>query len=287
MKCFSGIRTTNGLVPCGQCMSCRINTGRKWTSRLLMEWHAVNMQSPHSWMLTLTYRPEDVPSHHGQLTLRKSEALAWVAHQQRFWKKFRYFIVGEYGDGDPRRPAQLGRPHYHMGVFGLSYDEQNALRDTWPYGHTSWSEMDEVRAAYLCQYTAKKLTRPDHRDLPEGVEPEFRTSTRVPPIGAPFLASLANTYRRGKGKALVRDRGDIERTIRFRGKIYPLDRWSLSYLRRELGIPLRHTDRMAHPNYLDFHHQQEAICNTEEHDKREARHAATAKIKKQITTRVQ
>lgn len=138
--------------------------------------------------------------------------------------------------------------------------------------------MDAKRAAYCAKYTVKKLTRPHDERLSEGMEPEFRTAARVPPLGTAFLDSLVRRYRHGPGAKIVADRGDVERSFRLNGKIYPLDEYSLRYLRKRLDIPLLHGERAAaHPNYLDWHETQEAECDPTTNQVMETRYHAKEK----------
>lgn len=218
-----------------------------------MEWCATQHVEPvHSWMLTLTYAPEHIPvTPDGHETLRRRQVIKWIRAMHRK-SPLRWYVVGEYGE-------QSGRPHYHLAVFGLGFAAKDHLRAQWPYGHTSWSAMDLKRAAYCAQYTTKKLTAHTDERLSEGMEPEFRASTRVPPLGSAFVDSLVHRYRSGPGRKVLLERGDVERSFRINGRIYPLDEWSLARLRKQLGIPLLHVERAdRHPAYLDWHETQEA-----------------------------
>lgn len=250
MKCFNGVQSKQGaLVPCGQCMNCRINKGRNWSSRILME----QMATPWmSWFLTLTYDDEHVPVTPEYVpTLRKSEFQAWRKEAERKAGRFQYYAVGEYGENTLR-------PHYHMAVFP-SFDSQvQVITDLWPYGFTSAYELIPERARYLAQYTTKKLTAHTDERLEEGQEPEFRTSSRQPAIGAAAITALVDRYSQGAGAEILESRGDVERSIRFDGRIYPIAPYILGKVRAELGIPARHEDRLCHPGYYEWHQTQEA-----------------------------
>lgn len=257
-------------------MSCRINKGRKWTSRILLE----QMFHPQrSWFVTLTYDENTVPrTGDGKPTLDKSAALNWIKNtNNRIKGRFRYFVVGEYGD-------RTFRPHLHLAIFPDDDCSITDVLDRWTNGHTSLSEMDGKRAAYLCHYTAKKLTCPADERLEADMEPEFRASSRFPPIGSSALPALLHPYSQRAGSTLIAERGDVERTVRISGKIYPLDSYILRKMREALGIPLTHTGRIdSHPDYLHWHEVQEAQWEPEIHKEMEYRHAAKKKLRKQIT----
>lgn len=228
-------------------MACRINFSRKWVTRILLE--DAFSEYP-SWFVTLTYDEDHVPeAYNGVQTLRKSKILTWLNNQNRTYP-FRYFVVGEYGDVSMR-------PHYHLVVFPRTNRPITELTDGWKKGFTSAYPLNEKRAKYIAQYATKKLTKADDQRLATGQEPEFRSSSRIPPLGSSCIQALVHQYSRGVGKRLVEERGDIERFIRIGGKIYPLPEYLLSKVRAQLGIPLLHRERLCHPEYEKWHHVQE------------------------------
>lgn len=245
MRCFSGISTSNGVVPCGQCMNCRINKGRHWTIRILLE-EAGNYEKygARSWFLTFTYDDENVPTtDEGHLTLRKKKFLKWVNHTIERVVPFRYYCVGEYGE-------DTFRPHYHMAVFPRRDSAIAQICDAWKHGYKSASPMVENRARYLAQYTSKKLTKADDSRLKDGMEPEFRSSSRVPPLGSSFVDKLVHQYSTVGGREVLRRFGDVERTVRLGGKVYGIPPYLLRKVRERLGIPLLHRDRLSHSGYF-------------------------------------
>ena len=125
MQCTSPIRLTKNIdrqrfpdglsVPCGKCMSCRVNNRNMWVQRMI---HELPYHSP-SLFLTLTYDDDHLPlNRRGLPTLRKSD---WQKFMKRLRKevagegreKLRYMACGEYG---PRTQ----RPHLHAVLYGLS-----------------------------------------------------------------------------------------------------------------------------------------------------------------------
>lgn len=241
-------------------MPCRINKGRKWSGRIMLEHlHHYTYNHQKSYFLTLTYNDDTVPTTAECVqTLAKKPFLTWLHSQRKMLGGFRYYAVGEYGD-------LTKRPHYHLALFPLDDEQATLLCRRWAkrFGFTSISEMGDEKARYLANYTTKKLTKNTDGRLENGQEPEFRTSSRNPPIGAGFIDVLVQTYSTGKGADIVRERGDIERVFRIGKRLYPIAPWILDKARERLGIPLLEMDRSLHPNYWEFHMQQEALWDPE------------------------
>lgn len=220
----------------------------------------------YAWFVTFTYNDEALPitldvDGAPVPTLEKKTFLKWLNNQTADLGPFRYYSVGEYGD-------LSGRPHYHAAVFPQSIAQVSALADQWErqFGFTTAAPLNTQRARYLAQYTTKKLTAADDDRLKGCQQPEFRTSSRNPPLGHEFAEQLIEHYTiKPTAAQLVAERGDIERSWRFDGHVYPIGGYVLNYVRKGLGIPLLHRDRaQANPNYLDWHEVQEAEWNPRE-----------------------
>lgn len=197
-----------------------------------MEWSTHSEKYPGlSYFVTLTYNPENLPQGGN---LDKPGVLQWLKDvQKRKTAPFRYYLVGEYG-------ADSKRPHYHLAVFTTHPAQISALRADWQSrGFTQAAEITIARAGYLANYTTKKLTKRG----PDGLVPEFRTSSRYPPLGTEFVERVTAAYRTRPGRALIEKYGDVERTFRFGRKIYPFDSWALNKIREGLGIPLSEKGR--------------------------------------------
>lgn len=265
MKCKKGIWIDDlgQRVPCGQCMPCRINKGRQWSARIIMEW--VECPIP-SYFVTLTYAPEHIPENG---TLDKKYVHQWVKDtQKRYTGPFRYYLVGEYGDCSQR-------PHYHLAIFPKHVAQIHAFQAAWKKGFVQATEINHARARYLANYTAKKLTKTRDPRL-EGREPEFRSSSRNPPLGAAFVERLS---RQPSLKKIVAQTGDVPRTFRIDGKIYPIGCWALTQLRNNFDIPQTHAGRSkANPNYLNHYPLEGAEWNPEEAELMEIRIDAKKKI---------
>lgn len=239
------------------CYPCRINIGRQWTSRILLE----QLYSPtYSLFVTLTQNDENLGKELDVdgapvASLKKREFLQWVNNSTKEFP-YRYFAIGEYGDLG-------GRPHYHMAVFPKKFTDPFIARgifdDLWKGGRTQVAEITDGRARYLAGYSVKKLLSADDWRLQGNQQPEFRTSSKTPPIGSAVIPVLVDHYRKGKNQELLKKRGDIERTFRTNGHIFSLTKYILDKTREELGIPLLHRDRIAaNPNYIHNFPTEEA-----------------------------
>ncbi len=142
---------------------------------------------------------------------------------------FRYFACGEYGD-------KTERPHYHLILFGPGLDVEPYVAKSWkdedtkePMGFTQVAELNADRAAYIAQYTTKKMTKIGDNRLGHR-HPEFARMSMRNGIGFPAIGWLANQMSTKNGMAAMALYGDVWNSVRIDGKIWPLS----SYLRRKL-----------------------------------------------------
>lgn len=213
-----------------------------------MEW---TTNAEPSYFLTLTYDDEHLPrTSDGVPTLQRSRFVNWVKNTGLPKAGLRYYAVGEYGDLSQR-------PHYHMAVFPRFGSQVSELTRQWQGGFTSAFELNPQRALYLAQYTTKKLTVYPHECALGDKEPEFRTSSRGPALGAAFVSVLVQAYGTTSGRRIISERGDIERSVRFGQKILPIPRFILGKVRESLGIPRLHEERLAHDGYYKLHCEEE------------------------------
>lgn len=229
-------------------MNCRINKQREWASRILLE----TVTHPHlAWFVTLTYKDEELPvTVDYELTLAKKPTLKWINNLPRTVGPFRYYIVGEYGD-------ESGRPHYHMAVFPEHDSQVRQITAQWSKGFTSAYPITPERAAYLAGYTTKKLTSHTDERLGRDQEPEFRTSSKNPPLAHAFVSTLVSSYSQPAGQKIIEERGDIEKSWRYGSRIYPLPKYVIRKARARLGIPALHRDRLIHNGYYAIHSGEE------------------------------
>lgn len=197
-------------IPCGRCLSCRLDYSRTWANRCMMEaaMHKENC------FVTLTYNEDCVPIiesvDHRKLgevgfvpTLRKRDLQLFLKRLRKFFeedRKIRFYACGEYGS--------KGRPHYHLILFGCSFDDQSLfkvengfsyytsemLSKLWPFGHHIITDVTWDTCAYTARYVMKKLNAFEKdkylkKCSSSGVEPqelEFVAMSRRPGIAKPF-----------------------------------------------------------------------------------------------------
>ena len=187
------------ILPCGQCIACKVNRGRDWSLRIMHETssHEANC------FITLTYSEENLPMQ-GQLV---------YGHFQDFMKRLRYhvrtpiryYMCGEYGE-------KYDRPHFHAILFGHDFRDDRVLvtrtpngaiytsallERVWSYGFCSIGDATIESAAYVAGYVTKKVTgknAEEHYMRVDGMTgeiyqkvPEFSNSSRDPAIGVGWL----------------------------------------------------------------------------------------------------
>lgn len=247
--------------PCGQCLTCRINKRREWTTRIILE---TTGHRNTEWC-TLTYAPEFLPPGG---TLVPSHLSYWVRMVRQFVRRsragqLRYFGVGEYG-------SKLGRPHYHVFLFGLMPWERDEAARLWKYGHVMWAHdpLNSKIAEYTAGYTVKKEGK-DAEKL-GGKSPEFSRMSLRPPIGGAWAeeygASLASSKYFVES---IAEKG-FPAAIRFGGKMVPLGRTLSRYLRRGAGYEDPSDAEKAAAKWL----RDQVFVNEEYQRQREVRRAA-------------
>lgn len=195
-------------VPCGQCMSCRLDYARQWASRCMLE---MKKHDPNKcWFVTLTYDEEHLPAAReflhpvtGEYKLSKFHSVNKKDHQdfmKRLRKEYgqgiRFFMSGEYGD-------VTYRPHYHYALFGIElndlefykknwrgeyYWNSPKLREVWKNGEVIVAKLEFDSANYIARYITKKQ-KGLNADMYEkiGIDPEFCLMSRRPGIGKDYF----------------------------------------------------------------------------------------------------
>jgi hypothetical protein len=173
------------LIPCGQCIGCRIRQREDWTTRIELE--ARDYPKEQVWFITLTYDDDHVPG----MIIKTGEIMRKVQYTwkpgekrpssvqillyediQKFLKrlrkankgKLRYFVAGEYGE-------QTARPHYHMILYGWKptdlenlykihhngYYNSKWLSDIWGMGQIQIAQAVPETYRYVAGYVTKKM----------------------------------------------------------------------------------------------------------------------------------
>lgn len=182
-------------LPCGKCVTCKLRSRGQWTTRGLLEAKAFRDDSRQSYMVTLTYSDECIPS---DLNVCKREYRLFVKRlRHEFGPRLRYQGIGEYG-------GQTLRPHYHFSLFGLELDDlvvyrrggfrSATLERLWPFGQVDVILATPQTIGYVAGHQLKDLTgenQPDGRyflvDRDNGAAVErvrpFRSQSNRPGIG--------------------------------------------------------------------------------------------------------
>ena len=247
----------------------------------MFEWYSHENERPfRSYFLTITYRGSELPTASDGVTptLDKRAILKWLENTAKALGAFRYYIVGEYGEDG-------GRPHYHLALFCESSRQAWAIteRAKKHMGRAELASMSPRRARYLAKYSTKKLTSGSDPRLKASQEPEFRSSSKRPPLGSEFALQLAQMYRTAKGQKWLRERGDIETSVKLDGQSWPLDNWMKTKVRKELGIPLKHGDRLCNDKYEENYLRKDSFAefNLELRDRQE-RHLSTRQFQRRM-----
>ncbi|AXH74086.1 MAG: replication initiator protein [Microviridae sp.] len=183
-------------IPCGGCIGCRIDKSRQWALRCVHE----SKMHPCSSFVTLTYDDAHLPPFS---SLDKPELQLFFKTLRNRFGQFRYYASGEYGEN-------LGRPHYHLILFGLNFAEDRrpykknpqgdqlykskSLTLAWGKGDVIISDFTYATAAYTARYVMKKVTgklASEHYNKVDpytgecySITPEFAVMSLRPGIGS-------------------------------------------------------------------------------------------------------
>lgn len=216
VKCSKPFTRGLDAFGCGQCLPCRINKQRMWTTRLVLE---ASVQP--GFFVTLTYNQQSLPK----------EGLSKI-HCQQYLKNLRrsvaprtvrYFCVGEYGE-------KFGRPHYHLALFGALVPRE--IVAAWPHGIVDVRLLARDSASYICGYILKGNT--SSSDVACGRTPEFRLMSKKPGIGATAVMQMASS----SAKNWLTMKGDVPDSIKLEGRDWPLGRYLRERLVRDVGMDL-------------------------------------------------
>lgn len=153
-------------LPCGRCISCRLEYARQWAVRCV---HEASMHEKNSF-ITLTYDDKHLTSDKLQ-----------YKHFQDFMKRLRarnpqsqvgMFVTGEYGE-------IRKRPHWHAIIFNWRPEDlehkytnergdklfsSKELSELWPFGISEVGSVTFESAGYCARYAAKKLVHGKDQD---------------------------------------------------------------------------------------------------------------------------
>lgn len=198
------------LLPCSQCIGCRLEYGRQWAVRLIHE----SQMHEFSWFVTLTYNDENLKS----MSLNYEDFQLFMKRLRKaFSSKIRFFMCGEYGD-------ITSRPHYHAILYGVNFEDKqlhcvskaghrlytsDKLNGIWGKGFAIFGHVTFESARYVAGYVIKKVREADEQkyleilDLDTGEyfsrRKEFARMSLKPGIGSEWLEKfLCDVYPAGK-----------------------------------------------------------------------------------------
>lgn len=248
MMCKKPYNGSAGLFGCGQCMPCRYNKRRVWMHRIMLE----AQQYEANAFVTLTYSDEHIPDG-GNLVPKHPQDWMKRLRSRVAPSKFRFFLVGEYGD-------ETQRPHYHAALFGFRTCEYGdtrlyctkrpchwceLVRDTWGHGNIMLGKLEDDSAGYMAGYVTKKMNSVGDPRL-NGRHPEFGRMSLRPGIGYSALWEIADALLRLE---LDLSMEDVPEQLAHGMKKLPLGRYLRRNLRkmigREEGAPQAVYDKMA------------------------------------------
>jgi len=152
------------MLPCGQCIGCRLEKSRQWAMRCM---HEAQLHE-HNCFLTLTYDDTHLPSD-GSLHHKDFQLFIKRLRKKLGNTRIRYYMVGEYGES-------FGRPHFHACIFGYDFHDKKLWKRTsagsmlyrseeletiWTLGYSSIGDVNFESAAYAARYIVSKQTGKD------------------------------------------------------------------------------------------------------------------------------
>jgi len=186
------------VIPCGQCVGCRLERSRQWAVRCV---HEAAMHDENCF-ITLTYNDNFIDK---QKSLCKRDFVLFMKRLRKRYStidplyeynahQIRFFHCGEYGD-------LLQRPHHHACLFGHDFPDKYlwskrsgvnlyrspSLEELWGYGFCTVGDVTFESAAYVARYVVKKITGKSAADHYAGREPEYVTMSRRPGIAAEWI----------------------------------------------------------------------------------------------------
>lgn len=215
-------------IPCGRCIGCRLDYSKEWANRCLLEmqYHERNC------FVTLTYDDFHVP--HSRfvspddgclvdvLSLRSRDFQLFIKRLRKHFSDLgiRFFGCGEYGD-------DTLRPHYHVVLFGVDFDDKEFLKKSttgfdifssptltrlWsfpssrdegshtpvtPAGIATVQACTYETCAYTARYVMKKLKGQESEFYKEmHIEPPFVRMSRRPGLGRQYYDDHPDLYNR-------------------------------------------------------------------------------------------
>lgn len=152
----NGIRQKSIKYPCGNCIGCRIDKLRIWSTRC--EYEAKKRQNSFV-TLTIDDLHLKFKENASMATLDRSELRKFfdrirVNFKAKYGKTkpydVKFFATGEYG-------GIFGRPHYHILFFGLDFKlDQDLIKKCWKWGNVKIDPLLQGGIRYVVDYFTKE-----------------------------------------------------------------------------------------------------------------------------------
>lgn len=198
-------------IPCGNCIGCRLDRARSWSTRIMHE----RREHELCVFLTLTYNDHYLPKD-GSLVKK---------HMQDFFKRLRrnheyhgndnklkYYMCGEYG-------GKTNRPHYHAIVFGIDFADKRKhnkgkrgdqiytsakLNELWGMGYCWIGSVTHQSAGYVARYCIKKINGEQALEHYQRINSETGEITRIIPEFMACSRGLGEKYFTENHEALYK-----------------------------------------------------------------------------------
>lgn len=247
------LQDKNMSVPCGKCLGCRMKRSSEWTMRMI---HELESYDNNAMWLTLTYQDEYMDL---MATLVKSDL-------QNFFKSvrqcisprtIRYYGCGEYGSRHTedyyirRYGRKFGRPHYHIILFGMNYQNRNDRKVICKYWKKCIWDANRIRSCigyvsadsmrYTADYVKKKYIVSKPKKIDGESEKQFNDRLVMYMIRQrEYYGYCIPPYQfqsQGIGKDYLLENKDYlhrEGKVLWRGKLMSLPR----YYTKKLDVPI-------------------------------------------------
>lgn len=190
------------LVPCRNCIGCRVDNRNYWTMRSKYEAFCQYKKGKANSFCTLTYTPENTPiALNGKMTLRQDDVQRffkrcrkWLKEKKGIKDKLKYLYCGEMG-------GLNGKPHYHIIFFGLDSvlcDEM--CRNNWREGITQSKALAGAMIRYTLKYMEKQVPYQERKRLYDEYGYESPFIRRSKDIGTELYRKMSeeNVYINSK-----------------------------------------------------------------------------------------
>ena len=213
----SGYKDLPVVVPCGQCIGCRLERSRVWAVRCV---HESSLYLKNCFV-TLTY------ANAGSTLVKRDFVLFIKRLRKKFGIGIRYFHCGEYGE-------KFLRPHHHACIFNFDFPDKKlwsvkhgnrlytseSLDELWGYGYCIIGDVTFDSAAYVARYILKKVTGNMAESHYDGRVPEYTSMSRRPGIASSWFNKYKNDVLSIDG--VIVD-GNKCKPPRYYDKLYDMD----------------------------------------------------------------